>query len=43
VIGASMQHDGSRQRPSHPTGRALLLMGALLLLIVALAYLSASS
>jgi hypothetical protein len=42
-----MEHQGSGQRPSHrpshPTFRAILLMAALLVAIVALAYLSASS
>jgi hypothetical protein len=42
-----MEHRGAGQRPSprpsHPTFRAILLMAALLVAIVALAYLSASS
>jgi hypothetical protein len=38
-----MQHRGPGQRPSHPTFRAVVLMAALLVAIVALAYLSASS
>jgi hypothetical protein len=38
-----MNDQGSGQRPSHPTLRAFVLMAALLFVIVALAYLSASS
>jgi hypothetical protein len=38
-----MEHQGSGQRPSHPTLRAVVLMAALLFVIVVLAYLSASS
>jgi hypothetical protein len=38
-----MDNEASRPRPSHPTLRAFVLMAGLLLAIVALAYLSASS
>jgi hypothetical protein len=38
-----MEHDTSPQRPSHPTLRAFVLMAALLLVVVALAYASATS
>jgi hypothetical protein len=38
-----MEHQGSGHRPSHPTFRAVVLMAALLVAIVVLAYLSASS
>ena len=38
-----MAHQESRQRPSHPTLRALFLMAVLLVVIVVLAFLSASS
>lgn len=38
-----MQQNASRPRPSHPPLRAFILMVALLLVVVALAYLSASS
>lgn len=38
-----MEQRRSGQRPSHPTLRAVVLMAALLFVIVALAYLSASS
>lgn len=38
-----MERQGSGERPSHPTVRALVLMAAVLFAIVALAYLSSSS
>ena len=38
-----VEQQESRQRPSHPTLRGFFLMAVLFFMIVALAYLSASS